>query len=327
MATGTVSQTRDPSASAAGATGVSQHDQFERRVRGIRRGLTPYLFILPFAVMFTIFFLLPIGYALTQSFYRSKRSGLGLGAPTISFTGFDNYIKVFHDANFYAGVGRVLLYGVVQVPVMLVLALVFALMLDSAMIRFRSFFRLAFFLPYAVPGIVAAILWGFLYYPSLSPIVRGLHDLHLQAPDFLGSNSVLWSMANISTWEYTGYNMIIIFAALQAIPPQIYESARLDGCSEVGVARHIKIPLVGPALVLAGIFSIIGTFQLYNEPVVLSTISNNVSTTYTPNLYAYTLAFGESNYYYAAALAVVLAVVTFVLSFSFLRLTQRHSGV
>lgn len=327
MATGTVSQTRDPSASAAGATGVSQHDQFERRVRGIRRGLTPYLFILPFAAMFTIFFLLPIGYALTQSFYRSKRSGLGLGAPTISFTGFDNYIKVFHDANFYAGVGRVLLYGVVQVPVMLVLALVFALMLDSAMIRFRSFFRLAFFLPYAVPGIVAAILWGFLYYPSLSPIVRGLHDLHLQAPDFLGSNSVLWSMANISTWEYTGYNMIIIFAALQAIPPQIYESARLDGCSEVGVARHIKIPLVGPALVLAGIFSIIGTFQLYNEPVVLSTISNNVSTTYTPNLYAYTLAFGESNYYYAAALAVVLAVVTFVLSFSFLRLTQRHSGV
>lgn len=327
MATGTVSQTRKAPASAADAPGVSQHDLFQRRVRGIRRGLTPYLFILPFAVLFSIFFLLPIGYALTQSFYRSKRSGLGLSAPTISFNGFDNYIKVFHDANFYAGVGRVLLYGVVQIPVMLVLALVFALMLDSAMIRFRAFFRLAFFLPYAVPGIVAAILWGFLYYPSLSPIVRGLNDLHLPTPDFLGSNTVLWSMANISTWEYTGYNMIIIFAALQAIPPQIYESARLDGCTEIGVARHIKIPLVGPALVLAGIFSIIGTFQLYNEPVVLSTISNNVSKTYTPNIYAYTLAFGESNYYYAAALAVVLALVTFILSFSFLRLTQRHSGV
>lgn len=327
MATETVAQARNAPASTADTPGVSQLDRLVRKLRSVRRGLTPYLFILPFGLLFTVFFLLPIGYALTQSFYRSKRSGLGLGAPTISFTGFDNYVKVFHDANFYAGVGRVLLYGVVQIPVMLVLALIFALMLDSAMIRFRAYFRLAFFLPYAVPGIVAAILWGFLYYPSLSPIVRGLHDLHLPAPDFLGTNTVLWSMANISTWEYTGYNMIIIFAALQAIPPQIYESARLDGCSEVGVARHIKIPLVGPALVLAAIFSIIGTFQLYNEPAVLSTISNNVSSTYTPNIYAYNLAFGESNYYYAAALAVVLALVTFVLSFSFLRLTQRHSGV
>jgi multiple sugar transport system permease protein len=149
----------------------------------------------------------------------------------------------------------------------------------------------------------------------------------LPAPDFLGPGSVLWSIANIATWAYAGYNMLIIFAALQAIPGEIYESARIDGCSGWRIAWYIKIPLVAPALVLTGIFSIIGTLQLFNEPQVLSAISNNISSSYTPNYYAYFTAFGNNNYYYAAAMAVVLALVTFVFSFGFLRVTQRQAGV
>jgi multiple sugar transport system permease protein len=224
-------------------------------------------------------------------------------------------------------VGRVLLFGIVQVPVMLILALILALLLDSAAVRFKAFFRLAVFVPYAVPGIIAALLWGYLYDPALSPIVKGLQALSLPAPDFLGFSTILWSIANVVTWAWAGYNMLIIFAALQAIPSEIYESARMDGCSGIGIAWYIKIPLVAPALILTCVFSIIGTLQLFAEPQVLYTISNYISTSFTPVYYAYNMAFAYNNYYYAAALSVVLALVTFVFSFGFLRVTQRQAGV
>ena len=292
-----------------------------------RRKMTPYLFLLPFGLMFLLFFIVPILYAIYESLFRSQRSGLGLGAATINFNGLSNYLQVIHDPDFYTGVGRVLLYGIVQVPVMLGLALLLALLLDSTVVRFKPFFRLAFFVPYAIPGIIATLLWGYLYDPGLSPIVKGVSGLGLGTPDFLGSNSVLWSIANIATWAWTGYNMLIIFAALQAIPTDIYESARLDGASGWSIAWNIKIPLVAPALILTCIFSIIGTLQLFNEPQVLSTISNNIPTSYTPNFYAYYTAFSNNNYYYGAAIAVVLALVTCVLSFGFLHITQRQAGV
>jgi len=292
-----------------------------------RRNMTPYLFLLPFGLLFLLFFVAPILYAIYESLFRSQRSGLGLGAATVDFNGLSNYLQVIHDPDFYTGVGRVLLYGIVQVPIMLGLALLLALLLDSTVVRFKPFFRLAFFVPYAIPGIIAALLWGYLYDPGLSPIVKGASGLGLGTLDFLGSNTVLWSIANIATWAWTGYNMLIIFAALQAIPTDIYESARLDGASGWSIAWSIKIPLVAPALVLTCIFSIIGTLQLFNEPQVLSTISNNISTSYTPNLYAYYTAFSNNNYYYGAAIAVVLALVTFVLSFGFLHFTRRQAGV
>ena len=293
----------------------------------IRRKTTPYLFILPFGILFLLFFVAPIVYAIYQSLFRSQRSGLGLGEATVSFNGFGNYADVFHDVNFYTGVGRVLLYGIVQVPVMLILALVLALLLDSTVVRLKNLFRVAFFVPYAIPGIIAALLWGFLYNPAISPFNSVIQSLGGHGIDFLNSGLVLWSIANIATWAWTGYNMLIIFAALQAIPGEIYESARIDGATGFSIAWNIKIPLVAPALVLTAIFSIIGTLQLFNEPQVLSAITPNISSGYTPNLYAYYTAFGNNNYYYAAAISVVLALVTCVLSFGFLRVTQRQSGV
>lgn len=292
----------------------------------LRKASVPYLFIAPFGLLFIMFFLVPIAYAVYQSLFRSQRSGLGLGAPTVSFDGLGNYASVLRDHSFYEGVGRVLLLGIVQVPLMLGMALLLALLLDSVVVRFKAFFRIAFFIPYAIPGIVGALVWGFLYFPQLSPIVQGLHAIGIPA-DFLGANSILWSMANIITWEYTGYNMLIIVAALQAIPTELYEAARLDGCTGINIARYIKVPMVAPALVLTCIFSIIGTLQIFTEPQVLTQISNSITSTYTPNLYAYFTAFSNNNYYYTAALSVVLAVVSFILSFGFLRLTQRQSGV
>ncbi len=305
---------------------VASRPAWSRR-RLPRQWLTAYSFILPFALLFLLFFLVPIGFAFVQSLHQSKRSGLGLEAPRELFTGLANYTLAWHDHTFFDGIGRVLLYGAVNIPLILGLALVFALALDSATLRFKRFFRLAFFLPYAVPGVIAALLWGFLYDPSLSPIVQGFAHTRLGAPDFLGPQSVLWSINNISVWEWTGYNMIILYAALQAIPQELYEAARIDGATDWAIAWRVKVPMIAPALVLVFLFSIIGTLQLFNEPQVLATISHSISSSYTPNLYSYTTAFAKGNYDYAATLAVVLAVITFILSFGFLRLTRNQSGV
>jgi multiple sugar transport system permease protein len=299
----------------------------QRRQGRLGRVSTPYLFLLPFGLFFVVFFVVPIIYALYQSLFRSQRSGLGLGLPTVVFNGLGNYVQVLHDQNFLSGLGRMLLFGVVQVPIMLGLALLLALLLDSQAARLKGLFRTAFFIPYAIPGVIAALLWGYLYTPQLSPIVQFAHSIGLTGFDLLAASTILWSMANITTWTWTGYNMLIIIAALQAIPTEIYEAARMDGCSGFNIARFIKIPMVAPALILTCVFSIIGTLQLFTEPLVLSSISNNITSAYTPNYYAYYTAFSNNNYYYTAALSVVLAIVSFVFSFGFLRITQRYSGV
>jgi multiple sugar transport system permease protein len=297
-------------------------------MRRRRAGWAPAMFLAPFGLLFALFFLLPIGYAVYESFLKVHVSGLGLrpGSSTTVFAGLANYGQVFSDSSFVQGVSRVLLFAVVQIPVMLVFATLLALLLDSVAVRFKRFFRLAFFLPYGIPGVIAAILWSFLYLPGLSPVVAALHGAGFGTVNFLGTNSVLWSIANIVTWEYTGYNMLIIYAGLRAIPADLYEAARLDGASEWKVAARIKLPLVTSSLVLTAVFSIIGTLQLFSEPQVLRAITDNISSSYTPNLLAYTQAFTANNPNYAAAIAVVLAIGTFILSFGFLRLVQRRAA-
>src|SRR5262245_52629290 len=139
--------------------------------RADRSGAVPYLFLTPAIVLFTLFFALPIAYTGYLSLRRIKVSGLGLGkgSRTEVFVGLDNYADAISDAEFWRGWLRVLGYGTVVLAVMLGLALVFALILDSAAVRLARFGRISIFLPYAVPGVIASLMWGFLYLPSLSP--------------------------------------------------------------------------------------------------------------------------------------------------------------
>ena len=289
--------------------------------------VAPLLFLTPFMVLFAIFFLLPIAYAIYQSLFHSEVSGLGLGpnSTVTKFVGLGNFTSVLSDHSFFSGLGRVILFGIVQVPIMLALATLLALLLDSASTRLKRFFRLSFFLPYGVPGVIAAILWSFLYLPGLSPIVSVLKSAGFGTINFLGIHSVLWSIANIITWEYTGYNMLIIYAGLQAIPQSLFEAARIDGASEFKVALKIKLPLIFSSIVLTAVFSIIGTLQLFSEPQVLRAVTTNISSSFTPNLLAYTKAFVENDPNIAAAVAVILALGTFILSFGFLKLVQRRA--
>ncbi len=288
--------------------------------------LWPYLFLLPFLIVFVAFFVAPFAYTVIQSFYAEKHfGGLGLTPPKVVWVGFDNYKQALSNPDLWDGFKRVILFGLIQIPIMMGLALVFALLMDSAVTHFRRFFRLSAFIPYAVPGVVAAILWGFFYTPTISPIAQIFRSLNLNPPDFLGASTVLASIGNISTWEFMGYNMLIFFAAMQAIPQELYESARIDGLTEVGIARYIKVPMISPALRLGLLFSLIGTLQLFNEPEVLKGLTGAITPTFTPNIYAYNIGIIQNNYYLGGAIAAIMGVITFVFSFAFMRLTQRAS--
>ena len=289
-----------------------------RRRVPVRHKRAIAFFLIPFTALFAVFYLLPIGYAIYQSLLVVERDGT-FGEPREVFGGLQQYILVFQNDAFWASVGRVLLFGVVQVPVMLGFALLLALLLDSPLVRGKKFFRLAFFVPYAVPGVIAAIMWGYLYSPNLSPFLAITSELDLLSPQ-----AVLWSIANVVTWIYVGYNMLIIYSALLALPSEIFEAARLDGASQLQIAMSIKIPLVMPAIVLTAIFSIIGTLQLLAEPQVFRSFTTSVSSTFTPNLAVYA-ASSVPNVNLAAAMSVVLAIATFIMSFAFLKFTQRKA--
>ncbi|KPC84723.1 MULTISPECIES: carbohydrate ABC transporter permease [Streptomyces] len=289
-----------------------------------RRTLAPFAFLAPFLIPFVLFTLVPVGYAFWQSLHKTERTGGTFGRTETVFAGFQQYADVMSEPFFADSLLRVALFALVQIPVMLALALALALLLDSAVARLKRFFRLVYFVPYGIPGVVAALMWAFLYDPRLSPVVELLRSVNIDV-DLLGPDAILWSIGNVVTWTYTGYNMLIMYAALQAVPADLSEAARVDGAGAWTIALRIKVPVIRPALVLTGVFSLIGTFQLFTEPQVFRAISTSVTSTYTPNLAAYSLAAGD-HYSEAAALSVLLAVATFLLSFLFLRFTARRQG-
>ena len=296
-----------------------------RRGRGVRTTWAPWVLLAPFLALFLLTFILPIAVAVVSSFTRVSRHGLfGEKGVTTEFAWFANYAQALGNPNFLASIGRVLLFGIVQVTLMIALCTLLALLLESASARWPGLFRAVYFLPYGIPGVIATILWSFLYIPGLSPLVDLGSAFGLQL-DFLGPDTVLWSIANIVTWTYTGYNMMIIIAQLKSIPTEVYEAAKVDGAGPWRVARSIQLPLIRPALTLTIVFSIIGTLQLFAEPQVLQTSSPAIDSEYTPNLSAYTTAFAYNDYNVAAAQAVLIALVAFLLSFAFLRLTDRRS--
>lgn len=293
--------------------------------RGVRTTWAPWVLLGPFLALFLLTFILPIIVAIGSSFTKVTRQGVfGEKGVTSEFAWFANYAQALSNGNFIASIGRMLLFGVVQVTFMIALCTVLALLLESASARWPGMFRAVYFLPYGIPGVVATILWSFLYVPGLSPLVDLANAFGLQV-DFLGPDTVLWSIANIVTWTYTGYNMMIIIAQLKSIPTEVYEAAKVDGASPWRVALSIQLPLIKPALILTTVFSIIGTLQLFAEPQVLQTVSPAIDSEYTPNLSAYTTAFAYNDYNVAAAQAVLIALVAFLLSFAFLRLTNRPS--
>ncbi len=199
---------------------------------------------------------------------------------------------------------------------MTVLSLIAALGIDSGRLRGSGFYRILLFLPYAVPGVVATLIWGFMYGDKfgLTASVNSLLGTHI-AP--LASSIILGSIGNIVTWEFMGYNMLIFYSSLKVIPQELYEAAEVDGAGAMPIVRYIKLPALRGSIVISIIFSIIGSFQLFNEPNLLQPLAPNAITTdFTPNLYAYNLSFAGQQINYAATVAIVMGVITAVIAYA-----------
>ncbi|NHI15871.1 sugar ABC transporter permease [Microbacterium sp. CBS5P-1] len=281
-----------------------------RTRRSARGRWTGWGFLAPFAIVFALVFIAPILYAIWLSLFRSQLVG------GTEFVGLDNYVRAFGDPQLWAGVWRIALFLVVQVPVMLFLSLLAALAIDSGRLYGKSFFRLSIFLPYAVPAVVASLMWGFMYGTRFG-LVGNLNDMFgWSLPNLLSPDLILASIGNIVTWEFMGYNMLIFYSALRVIPTSLYEAAAIDGANQFRVITAIKLPAIRGALVIATIFSIIGSFQLFNEPSIMQSLAPNaITTSYTPNLYAYSLAFAGQQHNYSATVAIIMGVITMIVAY------------
>ncbi|MGN9794177.1 carbohydrate ABC transporter permease [Streptomyces sp. OZ13] len=290
---------------------------------GIGRRSTPVLFIAPFFLLFLATLVAPVGYAVWMSLFREQAtSGLGFGGTQTLFVGVDNYLRAFGDPGFRRGFLHVALYCLIYIPVMVGGALVLALLVDSAMARAKKFFQLAYFLPHAVPGLIAAIIWGFLYTPGLSPVIDLLSSLGADW-DFLGPDAVIFSLVNAAAWQWIGYNMVIFYAALQAVPRETLEAATVDGAGELRTGWSVKLPMIRSSVVLTMLFTAVGAIQLFNEPEVLRTRASSISQDWSPVMFIYQAAFTEHDYGLAAAASLMLALLGAALSFVITRLGNR----
>ncbi|MFJ9173737.1 carbohydrate ABC transporter permease [Streptomyces sp. NPDC102360] len=290
-----------------------------------RSALPPWAFLAPALALFLLFIVVPVGYAVYLSLMQQRSSGGAYGVKRPVFAGLENYATALTDPEMVDSLLRLARFAVISVPLTLGLALVFALLLDTPRVRATRFTRTAIFLPYAVPGVIGSLLWGFLYLPSTSPANRILGQLGLPDGDFLSSGSVYGSLANIAIWGGVGFNMIVLYTSLRSIPVEVCEAASIDGASQWQIAWRIKIPLVAPALVLTLLFSLIATLQTYSEPMTLLTMSPSISSSFFPMMKIYQDGFGTDDLSGSAAMSVVLAAGTVIVSLGLLRMLQRRT--
>ncbi|KYK16669.1 MULTISPECIES: sugar ABC transporter permease [Streptomyces] len=318
----TTIRTRVPAGASPAAAAPSASGPRARRAARRRQLTAAGVLMTPFFVLLVTVFLIPVGTAVYLSFFSDDQPGLGFGPESMVFVGLRSYAAVLTDPTFLGGLGTVALYCLIYIPLMVVGALALALLLDSGVVRLRAFAQLGLFLPHAVPGIIAALIWLYLYTPGISPVI----ELFAQADvtiDFLGVHTVVPSIVNIALWSNLGYNMVVFYAALQAVPREVIEASVVDGAGPVRTALQVKPPLVRASIVMVSIFTLIWALQLFTEPMLLSQSSPMISSRFSPSMYIYDAAFTRNNYGLAAAASVVLLVCTIALSYGVTRFTSR----
>jgi multiple sugar transport system permease protein len=293
-----------------------QRSAFQRR-----QGRSGLIFVTPFMIMYLLFMIVPVGYAVYESLYTTKLIG------GTSFSGFANYATVLQSGPFWGGVIRVLIFGAIQIPVMLAVAFFFATVFDLGLAKWGRVFRAIYFIPYAVPIVVSALMWGFLFDPAYGPFNRFMGVLGFHNFDWMSSTLVLPAIIIIAIWEWTGYNSIILYTALKSVPREIVEAAILDDTPLWRIILRIKLPLVRPAIIMLVFINAIGASQLFIEPEILHNFQAGViSNTWTPVLDIYSTAIQSGEYQLGAAMAVVLAVIVTAISVASLafRRTRRE---
>jgi multiple sugar transport system permease protein len=284
-----------------------------------RRGRAGLAFVTPFMIMYALFMIVPIGYAIYQSLYTTKLIG------GTTFSGFANYATVLQSGPFWSGVIRVIIFGAIQIPVMLAIAFFFATIFDLGVARWGRVFRAIYFIPFAVPIVVSALMWGFLFDPAYGPFNRFMNSIGFHNFNWLSTNFMIPSIIIIAIWEWTGYNSIILYTALKSVPRDVVEAAILDDTPLWKIILRIKLPMVRPAIIMLVFINTIGAMQLFVEPTILNNYQAGVVTnTWTPVIDIYTTSISNGEYQLGAAMAVVLAFVIIGISVASLAFRNRR---
>ena len=277
----------------------------------------PYAMLLPTVVIFAVFMIYPIIY----SFYLSFTEFSG---GTYNFVGLQNYIELFKDPVFYKALFNTFFYLIIQVPVMIGLALLLAVLIEQKFIRGRGFFRMSTFLPTITSLVAYALIFKVLFNTD--------HGLINYLVEFFGGEKIQWiysawparaSIIISITWRWVGYNMVILLAGIQAIPMDLYESASLDGANFWQKLWYVTIPSIKPVILFTTITSTIGTLQLFDEPYILTQGGPNYATI-TLGEYLYDNGFTFLKFGFASALGYVMVIIIGILSFIQFRMNKEE---
>lgn len=269
--------------------------------------LTPYLFLAPFLLFFVIFWVWPILY----SFYLSL---LNTRTPPWQFDPTFNWNRLINDPQFLNAFKNTLLILAGQVPLMLSLALLLALAFNSNALKFKAFYRFAFFAPLVLGAVPYSAIFRLIFNTQYGVMNYALEVFGFERVGWLTSSTpALITIIIAMTWRWTGYNAIIILTGVQSIPEQLYEAAKMDGAGAFRIFWTITLPLLRPVLLFTLVLSTIGTLQLFTEPWLI-TITGPAGATETLGTYLYKQGFRSFNFGYASAIGYTIAIMAAIVS-------------
>lgn len=280
-------------------------------------------FVTPALGLIGVFFALPVLAAFALSLTDFDIYAIA-NASNVRFVGFDNYVELGRNPLFWAALRNTFYFVLVGGPLSVVVSLGAALLVNSRLARWKSFFRTAYFAPVVTTLVAVALVWRYLYHPTYGPINYLLGLVGIGPIDWLGDPN--WAMPAIillAVWKNFGYNMLIFIAGLQNIPDDLYDAADLDGANWWHRFRHVTLPMLGPTFLFVGVVTMIGYFQLFAEPYVM-TQGGPLKSTLSVVLLMYEEGFRWWRIGNAAAIAFVLFVIMLVLTLLQFRLRPRE---
>jgi len=263
------------------------------------------LFLAPALAVILLFFLIPVCASLLLSITDFDIYALA-DIRNIRFIAFRNYSDLLRNALFWKALVNTIYFAGVGGPLTVIVSLAMGLLVNEKTARWKPLFRTVYFAPVVTTVVAVAVVWKYLYHPRFGLLNRGLELLGIAPIDWLGDPK--WAMPAIillSVWKNFGYTMIIFVAALQAIPEELYEAARIDGANAIQQFRHVTLPMLSPTFVFVGIITAIGFLQLFPEPYVM-TRGGPVNSTLSLVMFMYEQGFKWWNMGYAAAVAFIL---------------------
>lgn len=287
------------------------------------RSAAAWMFLAPALIVLLVFFAIPVlgGFALSLTDFDPYALA---NLHNLRFVGLGNYLHLLQRPLFWTALGNTLYFVLVGVPLSMAVSLGAALLLNSRLTRFKGFFRTALFAPVVTTVVAAAVVWRYLFNTRFGLVNALLADLHLHPVDWLGDPH--WAMPTVilfAVWKNFGYNMILFLAGLQAIPPELYDAARIDGASAPRTFWHVTLPMLGPTLLVVSILTLSGYFQLFAEPYVI-TEGGPLQSTFSVLYLMYEDGFKWWNLGMASAVAFMLFVLIFAVTSALLVFARRR---